>query len=119
METQGRHIERLLKKADAALQDGIKKADRVLDEATALGAITAKQAARTSRGIHARAKKERDSLKSRSMGNISRGVSAAKKMASSTQDDLEILERLGMLRKNKVITEKEFQAKKKKILGRI
>ncbi|RNJ77060.1 MAG: SHOCT domain-containing protein [Nitrosopumilus sp. B06] len=118
MATQG-HIEKLLKKADVALQDGIKKADRVLDEAVALGAITAKQAASTSRGIHARAKKERDSLKSRGMSNISKGMSAAKKITSNTQEDLEILERLGKLRKSKIITEKEFQAKKKKILERI
>ena len=118
MATQG-HIEKLLKRADAALQDGIKKADRVLDEAVILGTITAKQATRTSRGIHARAKKEHDSLKSRGMSNISRGMSAAKKITYNTQEDLEILERLGQLRKSKVITEKEFQAKKKKILERI
>jgi len=37
----------------------------------------------------------------------------------NTEDDLATLEKLGKLRKSGVITEKEFQAKKKKILGRI
>ena len=43
----------------------------------------------------------------------------AKKVTTNTHDDLEILKKLGKLRKSEVITEKEFQAKKKKILGRI
>ena len=40
-------------------------------------------------------------------------------MTSNAENDLELLEKLGKLRKSGVITEKEFQAKKKKILGRI
>jgi hypothetical protein len=40
-------------------------------------------------------------------------------VTSNTQDDLEILKKLGKLRKSEIITEKEFQSKKKKILDRI
>lgn len=41
------------------------------------------------------------------------------KVGPSAEDDLCILEKLGKLRKSGIITEKEFQAKKKKILQRI
>ena len=43
----------------------------------------------------------------------------AKGVTSNSQEDLEILEKVAKLRKSKVITEKEFQEKKKKILERI
>jgi hypothetical protein len=46
-------------------------------------------------------------------------MTVAKNITSNTQDDLEILKKLGKLRKSEVITEKEFQSKKKKILDRI
>ncbi|CAI9831513.1 MAG: SHOCT domain-containing protein [Nitrosopumilus sp.] len=119
MEQGKRRIEGLLKKADRALQEGIRKADRVIDDAEELGTITARQAARASRGIHARAKKEGDQIRSRAARDISKGVSAAKRMTTDTRDDLEALEVLGRLRKSKVITEKEFREKKKRILDRI
>ena len=40
-------------------------------------------------------------------------------MTSNTHEDLETLKKLGKLRNSEVITEKEFQAKKKKILDKI
>ena len=43
----------------------------------------------------------------------------AKKMTSSDRNDLETLAKLGELRKAGILTEKEFQTKKKKILNRI
>lgn len=119
MESREGRIEKLLRRADAAMLDGIKKADRVLDEAVSIGTITAKQASKTSKDIHARAKKERDALLERGTRGVSAGIETAKRARSSASDDLEVLERLGKLRKSKVITEKEFQAKKKKILERI
>ena len=36
---KGGYIEKLLKKADKALQEGVKKADEVLDDAVELGKI--------------------------------------------------------------------------------
>ena len=109
----------MLKKADKAIQEGVKKADDVLDNAVELGAMTAKQASKTSKELRKQAKKERDSLHERGMKKINEGISAAKNVTSNTKEDLEILKKLGKLRDNGIITEKEFQAKKKKILDRI
>ena len=127
---KGGYIEKLLKKADKALQEGVKKADKalqegvkkadeVLDDAVDLGIMTAKQAGKTSKELRNKAKKERRALQERGIEKISEGISAAKSITSDTQNDLETLKKLGKLRKAEVITEKEFQAKKKKILDRI
>ena len=119
MAKKGGYIEKLLKKADKALQEGVKKADEVLDNAVELGAMTAKQASKTSKELRKKAKKEKNSLHERGVKKISAGLSAAKNITSNTEDDLETLKKLGKLRTNGVITEKEFQTKKKKILDRI
>ena len=113
------HIEKFLKKADKALQEGIKKADEVLDDAVEFGEMTAKQAAKTSKELRIQAKKERNKLQKRGIEKINEGISAAKNVSSDAQEDLATLEKLGKLRKSGIITEKEFQAKKKTILGRI
>jgi polyhydroxyalkanoate synthesis regulator phasin len=113
------HIEKFLKIADKAIQEGIQKADEVLENAVELGAMTAKQASKTSKDIRKQAKKEREDLQKRGIEKITKGLSAANNITSNTHDDLEILKKLGKLRKSEVITEKEFQAKKKKILDRI
>jgi len=116
---KGGYIEKLLKKADKALQEGVKKADEVLDDAVELGAMTAKQASKSSKELRNQAKKERKELQKRGFKKISEGISAAKNVSSNTKEDLEILKKLGKLRDNGIITEKEFQSKKKKILDRI
>ncbi len=116
---KGGYIEKLLKKADKALQEGVKKADEVLDDAVELGTMTAKQAGKTSKELRNQAKKERKALQKRGIKKIKEGISSAKNVTSNTKDDLEILKKLGKLRANEIITEKEFQAKKKKILDRI
>ena len=97
----------------------MKKADEVLEEAVEFGAMTAKQASNASKEIRKQAKKEKDELQKKGLKEISKGISAAKGVTSNSQEDLEVLEKLAKLRKAKVITEKEFQAKKKKILERI
>lgn len=113
------YIEKFLKKADKALQDGVKRADEVLEDAVEFGTMTAKQAAQASKDLRSQAKKERDELQKRGAKKISEGITAAKNISSNREDDLETLEKLGKLRKAGVITEREFQSKKKKILGRI
>ena len=55
----------------------------------------------------------------RGIERIKEGISSAKNVTSNTNEDLETLKKLGKLRTNGVITEKEFQAKKKKILDRL
>ena len=113
------HLEKFLKKADKAIQEGIKKADEILDDAVEFGAMTAKQASKTSKELRSQVKKERKALEKRGKDKISEGIIIAKNATTNTQDDLEILKKLGKLRKADILTEKEFQAKKKKILDRI
>ena len=116
---KGGYIDKFLKKADKAIQEGVIKADGILDEAVEFGSMTAKQAAKTSKELRNQAKKEREALQKRGIEKINEGISTAKKVTSNAHDDLEILKKLGKLRKAEVITEKEFQTKKKKILDRI
>ena len=116
---KGGYIDKFLKKADKAIQEGVIKADGILEEAVEFGSMTAKQAAKTSKELRNQAKKERETLQKRGIEKINEGISTAKKITSNAHDDLEILKKLGRLRKAEVITEKEFQTKKKKILDRI
>ena len=104
----GRYIDKFLKKADS-----------ILDDAVEFGSMTAKQAANTSKSLHAQAKKEKDVLTKKGINTIKQGINVAKKSRQNTQNDLDVLERLGKLKKQRVITEKEFQEKKRKILKRI
>jgi uncharacterized protein YjgD (DUF1641 family) len=46
-------------------------------------------------------------------------VILAQKLASNKQQNLQLLEKLGKLRKSGIITEKEFRQKKKKLLARV
>jgi len=118
-EKKGGYIDKFLKKADKAIQEGVKKADEALEEAVEFGSMTAKQAAKTSKEFRSQAKKEKETLQKKGIAKINEGLASAKKVTSNPQDDLEILKKLGKLRKAEVITEKEFQVKKKKILDRI
>ncbi len=113
------HIEKLLKNADNAIQEGIKKAEEILSDAVEFGTMTAKQASKTSKELQSQAKKEKKLLEKKGIARITEGMTVAKNITSNTHDDLEILKKLGKLRKSEVITEKEFQSKKKKILDRI
>ncbi|MGI9566453.1 MAG: SHOCT domain-containing protein [Nitrosopumilus sp.] len=113
------YIEKFLKKADEALLEGVKKADEVLEEAVEFGAMTAKQAAKTSKEIRTQAKKEKDAIQKKGIKKITKGISAAKSATSNSKEDLATLEKLGKLKKMGIITDREFQAKKKKILERI
>ena len=119
VEKKKRYIGNFLKKADEALSEGVRKADEVLEEAVEFGAMTAKQAAKTSKEIQMKAKKEKESIQKKGIKKITKSISAAKNVTSNTQDDLIVLEKLSKLKKKGIITDKEFQTKKKKILERI
>lgn len=58
-------------------------------------------------------------LQSKMKKSAQKGIKAGKKLKPSSTKDLELLAKLGKLRKAGFITEKEFQNKKKKILKRI
>ena len=117
------HIEKFLKRADKAIDEavkqGVKRADDILDDAVELGKIASKEAQKKSKEVRKQAKIESERLKKEGEKRINKGISSAKGLASSAEEDLATLEKLGKLRKAGVITEKEFQAKKKKILSRI
>jgi len=113
------HIEKFLKKADKAIEEGIKKADEILDEAVEFGGMAATQAKKTSKELRKKAEKESKILKKQGIEKLNEGIRAAKDATSSAEEDLRNLEKLGNLKKAGIITEKEFQEKKKKILARI
>ncbi|CAE6495728.1 MAG: SHOCT domain-containing protein [Candidatus Nitrosotenuis sp.] len=117
------YIERFLKRADKAIDEavnqGIKRADEILDDAVEYGKIAASEAEKRSRELRKHAKTEAVKIKSRGEQELTKGLSAARKLAASEKENLETLAKLAELRKAGVITESEFQSKKKKILDRI
>ena len=112
-------IEKFLKKADKAIDDGIKRADEALDDAVELGGIAANQAKKTSTELRNRAMKEKKEITAKGIKKINASIAAVKQATGKTQEDLAALEKLGSLRKAGIITTKEFEEKKKKILARI
>lgn len=112
-------IERFLKRADKAIDEGIKKADEILDDAVEFGGMAAGQAKKTSFELRRKAEKEGESLKKKGVTKLNEGILAAKNATTNVEQDLIALEKLAKLKKSGVITEKEFQEKKKKILARI
>ncbi len=113
------YIERFLKKADQAIEEGIKRADEALYDAVEFGGMAASQAKKTSEELRKKAIKEKEIIKEKGIKKINEGVTTAKMMSGKTDEELATLEKLGKLRKAGVLTEKEFQEKKKKILSRI
>lgn len=117
------YIEKFLKRADKAIDEavdqGVKRADALLADAVEFGKITASEAKKKSADLRKQAGIESERLKSQGERKITKGIETAKKMASVSSMDLETLAKLGELRKAGIITEKEFQTKKKQILNRI
>lgn len=121
--TRPGHIEKFLKRADKAIDDavkeGIKRADDIVADAAEFGKIASKEAQKKSNELRKVAKIEGERLKAEGERRINKNIARAKKMTSSERNDLETLAKLGELRKAGILTEKEFQSKKKKILKRI
>lgn len=113
------YIGKFLKKADDALQEGVKKADEVLADAVEVGTITAKQAAKTGKKLSQQALKEEANLKRKASKKLKDGIRSARSLSGDPVKDLDLIEKLGRLKEQGIITEREFQAKKKKILERI
>ena len=112
-----------IKKADEAVQEGIKKADEVKDSALELKEIAAKQASKTGREIHEKAKVKGEALQKKGVETVDQTITSVKKMAAKPPplplNDLEILAKLEELRKLNVITDEEFETKKRDVLERI
>ena len=58
-------------------------------------------------------------LKKKTKSSIESGLKAKKKLKSSKHKELDLLKKLGDLQKAGIITKKEFEEKKKKILSKI
>lgn len=117
------HIEKFLKRADKAIDEaisqGVRRADEILDDAVEFGKLAASEAEKKSRDLRKQAKAEAAKIKSAGEKELVKGISTARKLAASTNENLETLAKLDELRKAGIITEKEFQEKKRKILDRI
>lgn len=117
------YIEKFLKRADSAIdeavKEGVKRADKILEDAVEYGKIASKEAQKKSIELKKHAKIESKKLKSKGELRIGKSISTARKIVSSNKKDLETLAKLGELKKAGIITEKEFQTKKKQILKRI
>lgn len=117
-ETEG-YIGKFLKKADQAVQEGVKKADKVLVDAVEVGSITAKEAAKTGKKLSQQAVKENDKIQKKARKALEGGIRSARGARRDPMKDLALIEKLGDLKEKGVITEREFQAKKRKILDLI
>ncbi len=117
------YIEKFLKRADKAIDEaidqGVKRADALLADAAEFGKITAIEAKKKSADLRKQAEVESKRLKAKGERKITKSIASAKKMASTSRNDLETLAKLGELRKAGIITEKEFRVKKKQILSKI
>lgn len=117
------YIEKFLKRADkaidSAVEQGVKRADEILEDAVELGKITASEAQKRSEVLRKQAEKESKKLKSKGEKKLGKSIDAAKKITAGKGDALETLAKLGELKKAGIITDKEFRAKKKKLLAQI
>ena len=117
------YIEKFLKRADKAIDNavtqGVKRADEILEDAVELGKITSTEAQKKSAMLRKQAQAETKKLKLEGEKRLGKSVEAAKKMAVAKGDALETLAKLGELKKAGIITDKEFIAKKKKLLSQI
>ncbi len=117
------YIKKFLKRADSAIDDavneGVKRADKILEDAVEFGKIASKEAQRKSVELRKQAKIESKRLKSKGEKKINQSISTARRITAANDKDLETLAKLGELKKAGIITDKEFQTKKKQILKRI
>ena len=58
-------------------------------------------------------------VKSRAKKTVSKKITKAKRMIRTSEDNVELIKKLGELKKAGIINNKEFQAKKKQLLDKI
>ena len=58
-------------------------------------------------------------VKLRAKKTVSKKITKAKRMIRSSDDNVELIKKLGELKKSGIITNKEFQSKKKQLLDKI
>ena len=90
-------VEKLLESVDEAKKKGQK-----------IGRLAKIRGLKLSKQVRARAKK-----------TVSKRITKSKRMIRSSEDNVELIKKLGELKKAGVISNKEFQAKKKQLLDKI
>jgi len=90
-------LEKLLESVDEAKRKGQK-----------IGKLAKIRGLNLSKQVRARAKK-----------TVSKKITKAKRMIRSSEDNVELIKKLGELKKAGIISNKEFQAKKKQLLDKI
>jgi len=90
-------LEKLLESVDEAKRKGQK-----------IGRLAKIRGLKLSKRVRARAKK-----------TVSKKITKAKRMIRSSEDNVELIRKLGELKKAGIISNKEFQAKKKQLLDKI
>ena len=90
-------LEKLLESVDEAKRKGQK-----------IGKMAKIRGLNLSKQVRARAKK-----------TVSKKITKAKRMIRSSEDNVELIRKLGELKKAGIISNKEFQAKKKQLLDKI
>jgi hypothetical protein len=100
------------KKSNKKTPDFVEKLFQKADEAKKAGLELSKIAAEQTQ-IHGKR------LTKEGKKRLDKSVAAAKKMSSSGQESLKLLEELGKLKKDGLITDDEFQQKKKELLARV
>ena len=90
-------VEKLLESVDEAKKKGQK-----------IGRLAKIRGLKLSKQIKARAKK-----------TVSKKITKAKRMIRSSEDNVELIRKLGELKKAGIISNKEFQVKKKQLLDKI
>jgi len=90
-------LEKLLESVDEAKRKGQK-----------IGRLAKIRGLKLSKQVRARAKK-----------TVSKKITKAKRMIRSSEDNVELIRKLGELKKAGIISNKEFQAKKKQLLDKI
>ena len=58
-------------------------------------------------------------VKTRAKKTVSKKITRAKRMIRSSEDNVELIKKLGELKKAGIISNKEFQTKKKQLLDKI
>ena len=88
------------------------KSEEIIKQAKKKGFEVSEKIAKKGESIGS---KIRDTTKS----GVKKGITVTKNIKTPTEKNLEVLEKLGELKKKGIITNKEFQEKKKKILSKI
>ena len=88
------------------------KSEEIINQAKKKGFEVSEKIAKKGESISSKLKKSTKS-------GVKKGINVKKNIKTPTEKNLEVLEKLGELKKKGIITNKEFQEKKKKILSKI